>query len=180
MAREIEVRFIEVDVAALQSRLENLGAIDCGVTLMKEVIFYDNKLNWIKQRRFVRLREAWGKKILTFKHHEELAVDGTEEIETEVESLDAVKEILEKIGLVAYREQEKRCHRFTLDKVEIDFITWPKIPVLVELEGKSEADLKQAANRLGLSWNDALLKDNATILYERYNIPMRDLRNFKF
>ena len=56
--REIEVRFLEIDKAALIARLKELGAHDHGEELLEEIIFYDKDLKWrdVENKR-VRLRK---------------------------------------------------------------------------------------------------------------------------
>lgn len=65
--REIEVRFLEIDEAALKARLHELGAEDQGEHLLKEVICYDEALVWRDEQKFVRLRERDGVCILRTK-----------------------------------------------------------------------------------------------------------------
>lgn len=178
--KEIEARFLEINKEDLLAKLKVLGAKDLGETLLKEIIFYDPKLKMLTDREFIRLRTSRGKTTLTYKHHKERTVDGATEIEFEVNDAKSAEAFLEKIGLPAYRHQEKKRHTLTLDGVTIDIDTWPRIPTYVELEGPSEQALKTVAQKIGFDWKDAIFDDARAIIEERYHIPVGSLHWFTF
>ena len=100
--REIEVRFIEIDVPALMGRLAELGAKDEGEDMLEEIIFYDKELVWqVYGRKLVRIRKTRNGIFVTYKHHELDTATGTEEIEFKTESVGTMAKFLERIGLVA-------------------------------------------------------------------------------
>lgn len=177
---EIEARFIKINKPQIITTLHRLNAVDLGEDLMQELIFYDKDLTWRDQQKFVRLRKTNGKIYLTFKHHKETKVDGTTEIELEVNSLLKAKKFLVSLGLVCFREQEKRRHKFLLDGVFLDIDTWPGIPTYLEIEGKSEDQIKKVAKKLGLDYKNALFIDARGIIETIYNIPVSTYRHFTF
>ena len=179
--REIEVRFLEIDCPAFLDKLHKEGAEDFGEDFLKEIIFYDKELKWMYEvKKFVRIRQTKNKTLLSFKHNEEDSATGTKEIEIEVSDLQKTKEFLEEIGLIAYREQEKKRHKFKLQDVIIDIDTWPKVPTYVELEGPSEESLKKVAKILNLDWKDVVFKTARFIIEEKYGIPVSKLHFFTF
>ena len=179
--REIEVRFLEIDYPALVKKLHELKAEDFGEDFLQEIIFYDKDLTWMyKIKKFVRLRKTNKGVKLSFKHNEEDTATGTKEIEVGVSDLQKTKELLGEIGLVAFREQEKKRHTFILDGVTVDIDTWPSVPTYVELEGESEEDLKKVAVKLGFDWKDVVFKVARFIIEEKYKIPVSKLRFFTF
>lgn len=179
--REIEVRFLEINYKDLIKKLHELGAQDFDEDFLREIIFYDRDLKWMYEvKKFVRLRQTKKGVFMTFKHNEEHTATGTKEIEIEVSNINKAKEFLEEIGLVAFREQEKKRHTFKLGEVTIDIDTWPSIPTYVELEGPSEQSLKEAAANLGFDWKNVCLKVARFIIEEKYGIPVSKLRFFTF
>jgi adenylate cyclase class 2 len=180
MHREIEVRFLEIHKPSLISKLTSLGAIDLGEAILEEVIIYDPKLEWLKERRFVRLRKSGEKTKITYKEHRTLSIDGAYEIELEIGDLEKAATLFEKIGLFPYRHQQKKRHSFKLGEVIVDIDTWPKIPTYVELEGPGEKILKEIALNLGFNWQKAVFEDAKTIIEKRYNIPVGTMRWFTF
>ncbi len=179
--REIEVRFLEINYPEFLKKLHEKGAEDLGEDFLREIIFYDKESKWIYEvKKFVRIRQTKKAVLLSFKHHEEDSATGTKEIELEVSDVEKTKEFLEEIGLVAFREQEKKRHTFKLDGVIIDIDTWPSIPTYVELEGQSEEDLKKVAAILELDWKNVVFKSARFIIEERYGIPVSKLHFFTF
>lgn len=178
---ETEVRFIEVDVKVVKARLSALGATDLGEDFLKETIFYDTALTWKKEQAcFVRLRTTKRGTFLAYKQHVTPTVDGTTEVEVKTSNPEHTHLFLEKIGLVAFRTQEKNRHTFTLGEVTVDIDQWPTIPPYVELEGPSEAALKEAAATLNLDWSTADTHGATWVIENIYHIPVRTLHYFTF
>lgn len=178
--REIEARFLNVNQKDLIKKLKFLKAKDLGEDLIKELIFYDKKLIWKKKQIFVRLRQTNNKVYLAYKHHQKDTINGTLEVELEVNNLGKTKKFLEELGLISYREQEKKRHKFILGNTILDIDTWPGIPTYLEIEGRSEKDVKDVAKKLGLDFTKAIFIDARGIIETIYNIPVSDYKLFTF
>lgn len=179
--REIEVKFLEIDKDALIKKLRELGAEDTGEDSLKEAIFYDKEGKWqYDEIKFVRIRQTNKGIFVTFKHKETHGVTGTKEIEFTVDNFQKVKDFLEEVGLIFFREQEKRRHKFMLGEVIVDIDTWPSVPTYVELEGPSEEAIKDAAAKLGFDWSKAEFGLAHDVIEGKYNIPVRSLKYFNF
>ncbi|MDO8536988.1 MAG: CYTH domain-containing protein [bacterium] len=179
--REIEAKFLEIDVQTVMGKLREIGAIDDGDDFLREIIFYDKAGRWqYEEKKFVRVRQAKKGIFVTFKHNEENSVTGTKEVEFEVKDVQIVKKFLEEIGLIAFREQEKKRHTFRMGKVIIDIDTWPSVPTYVELEGPSEEELKKVAVALGLEWSKAIFESARYVIEKHYKIPVSKYRQFTF
>jgi adenylate cyclase class 2 len=177
---EIEVRFLNINKDNLITQLKSLGADDKGESVLSEVIFYDPGLTWLEERRFVRLRSKNNEVTLTYKQNKDQKIDSAYEVEFDVSDKTEAKKFLECIGLVSYREQEKKRHTLTYNKIIIDIDTWPSLPPYVEFEGPSEEALKEFTGKLNLSWSDAIFEDAKMILEKKYNIPIGTMKYFTF
>jgi adenylate cyclase class 2 len=179
--KEIEARFLEINKDDLITKLKKINAQDMGENLLEEVIFYDNKLEWIERRKYIRLRKSGDQIKLTYKHNLEQTIDSATEIEIEVNDFQKTKEILVNAGLSAYRNQQKKRHTFKYEDLTIDIDTWPRIPTYVEIEGPSESLIKDfATNKLGLDWSEVVFDDAKTIIEKRYSIPVGEMSWFTF
>ncbi|MBI3485464.1 CYTH domain-containing protein [Candidatus Daviesbacteria bacterium] len=180
--REIEVRFLEINPQEIIEKLNSLGAADQGEDLFTEIIFYDKDLKWqYQEKKIVRLRKNNQGIFLAFKQLIEKSADGTVEVEFKVEDLEKAKQFLKEIGLVDFRHQEKKRHSFKLDKVSVDIDIFPaNIPPLVELEGESELELKEAVKKIGLDWKDVCMESTRYLIENRYKIPVSKLKFFTF
>jgi adenylate cyclase class IV len=88
MALEIEAKFLEIDKEKLVAKLKSLNAEDRGEDLLTEIIIYDKDFKFLKEHKFIRLRKIKDKCFLSYKHHKTVSVDGTEEVELQIESMD--------------------------------------------------------------------------------------------
>lgn len=178
---EIEVRFLEINQDEISGKLKQLGAEDLGEGLIEEIIFYDKKLEWQKgNRKLVRIRKTKSGVYLTYKHQEFDTATGTEEIELKIDDSTKAEVFLERLGLVAFRHQQKKRHSFKLGNVIIDIDTWPRIPTYLELEGPSEGALKEVAGKLELDWSKAVFENPRIVIEKYYHIPVKDMRYFTF
>lgn len=178
--REIEVRFLEVDVENLKTKLLNLGAKDLGLDHLDETIFYGLDFPTANAGKFVRLRKYKDRTELTFKHRTEVSATGTIEHEFEVSDAQAAQQFLEALGLSVCRRVEKKRHTFKLGDAKIDIDFWPKIPPYVEIEGTSEEHLKEIAQKLDLNWSNAVFLDAMNLVEKYYQIPFSKLKYFTF
>jgi adenylate cyclase, class 2 len=179
MKTEIETRFLDINKKALVLLLNKLGAENKGEDKLDEIIFYDKDLKWLNENKFIRLRKKNGQVKLTYKHNKHQTVDSAQEIEMDITDMDKMKQILIETGLTPYRIIEKFRHTFELDGVILDIDTWPKIPVYVELEGKSVDDLKKVAAKLGLDWEKRFDGD-ARFVYKKYGFDFDNLKTVTF
>jgi adenylate cyclase, class 2 len=151
---EYEAKFLSIDVADLQARLKNLGAVQAfPKTLLTRKIFENDSL---EGGAWVRLRDEGIRSTLTLKQvTDATSIDGTTEIETEVTDLPAMAEILTHLGLAEVRYQENYREEWRLGEVAFDFDSWPGLPTFMEIEGPDEESVRRAAASLGLDYSRA-------------------------
>lgn len=178
--REIEARFLDINVPALQSKLLDLGAKDLGEELYTERTFDFDANDLSGNTRFVRIRATSKGITLCYKHRQQDAVDGTEEIEFGVDNLELATLFVQRLGLTLAREQEQKRHSFLLGDVSFDFNTWPTAPTFVEVEGASEEAVRAGAEKVGLNWENAVFENALRVLVDRFNIPVDTYKTFTF
>jgi adenylate cyclase class 2 len=175
MQTEIEVKFLDIDIKKLRQRLRELGA----VLVQSERLMRRRNLDFPdlrlanEQIGWVRVRDEGGGVTMSYKQTNNYTLNGTQEINLTVDSFDTANEFLGAIGLVEKSYQETKRESWLLNNVQIEIDTWPWIPTFVELEGKSEAKLKQVAQHLGLNWSTHLAGD-VTGTYQVYFDIERD------
>ncbi|MEV0432081.1 class IV adenylate cyclase [Nocardia sp. NPDC050413] len=154
MKHEYEATFLAVDVEAIRARLTALGAtMSFSRTLLTRRIFDGHAL---PEGAWVRLRHEGTRTTLTLKRvTDSTTIDGTTEIETVVDDLDAMAEILTTIGLTQTRYQENYREEWRLGDIVFDLDTWPDLPTFLEIEGSDEPSVRRAAADLGLDYRQA-------------------------
>lgn len=183
--REVEVRFREVDVGTLEKRLLELGFEDTGEDFFKETILFDHDLRWVAERRtltrFVRVRTTRGGALVTYKRHrQDINTPEAREVEFEVDDPEAARELLEAVGLRAYRTQEKRRHTFSKGDLKAEFDTWPKVPTYLELEGPDEEQLKALVEDLDLRWTDVTWENAGNLIEKYYGLMVSRMSKYAF
>jgi adenylate cyclase class 2 len=73
-----------------------------------------------------------------------------EEISTLVDDFGAIEQILDKVGFIVTMEVDREIAQYQLGAATIRFETYPRMDVLVEVEGEPDA-IEQAIEALGMS-----------------------------
>jgi len=175
---EIEARWINLDKESIIARLDKLGAKKTGDYFFKEWIFAYPE--WTTQFRRVRIRTDGTKTWLTYKANATWAVDSTEEVEFEVPSAEDAVTFMHAIGMPLSRAQEKKRASYELDGITFDLDTWPKIPMVLEIEADTEASVREGARLLGLEWKDAIFEDQLVVHRKHYGIDLHQIKEYKF
>jgi adenylate cyclase class 2 len=175
---EIEARWINQNPAALVKKLEAIGAKKEGSYFFQEWVFAHPE--WRKDNRRLRVRSDGTKTWLTYKANATWAVDSTEEVEVAVSSAPDMAAMIGKIGIPLLRRQEKKRDTWTLGDIVFDLDYWPKIPMVLEIEGPSEQKVREGARLLGLDWNDAVFEDQLWVHKKYYDIDLFGISEYCF
>lgn len=151
---EYEAKFLEIDVDAVRDRLRAAGAKRAfGKTMFTRLIFENDA---VQGEQWLRLRDEGGKTTLTLKQVTDAThINGTTEIEIEVNDLERTAELLAALGLRQVRYQQNYREEWQLDGVAYDFDTWPDLPTFLEIESSSEEAVRKAVASLGLDYTAA-------------------------
>ncbi|WP_371791337.1 CYTH domain-containing protein [Streptomyces sp. NBC_01471] len=151
---EYEAKFLEIDVDAVRDRLRAAGAERAfGKTMFTRLIFENDA---VQGEQWLRLRDEGGKTTLTLKEVTDAThINGTTEIEIEVNDLERTAELLAAVGLRQVRYQQNYREEWQLDGVSYDFDTWPDLPTFLEIESTSEDAVRKAVASLGLDYTEA-------------------------
>jgi adenylate cyclase class 2 len=176
MKTEIEVKFLDVDFDTARQKLQALGAV-CKqpMRLMQRAIidFPDERLQ--KDNAYIRVRDEGDKTTVTFKQFKALRVDGAKEIETIVGSFEDTVNIFKAIGLKVRSVQESKRETWQMGNVEVVLDEWPWLKPYVELEGENEAGLRDAAEKLGFDWKEAVFGDVTAVYRAQYPHISQDI-----
>lgn len=174
---EYEARILEIDKDKLIKRLNKLNAKFVGEFNQKRYVY-----NIIPKAdgKWLRLRTNGKKTTLTYKSVEKNSIDGTKELEIEVDNFENTNSLLELAGIKNKGYQENNRVQYVLDDVEIDIDTWPMIPIYVEIEGKSEESVLNIIKKLGINDKKITTLDVQSLYKEIYNIDITKIDVLKF
>lgn len=171
MKIEYEVRILEINQEDIIARLDEIGAKLKGDYLQKRYV-YDFKPK--QKGKWLRLRTNGDKTTLTIKNITSSKMDGTKELEIEVEDFDKMNLILKELGYTPKGYQENRRIQYLLDGVEVDIDMWPLIPTYLEVEGETEKEVYDMLKRLGISKENITTNDVEEI-YLNYGYDLNDI-----
>ena len=175
---EIEIKFLDVDAAGVEAKLLALGAQKVYNHVFEEWILA--KPEWQEYRGRVRLRAEIDKTTLAYKETTKKTSEGNVEIEFTVSNQAQALQFLDKIGIPVIRHQQKRRIHFLLNNVEVDIDFWPKIPPLIEIEGKSLDELEYVAKQLGFEMKDTCTFDALQIIQDIYHVDLTNVKEYVF
>lgn len=177
MNTEYELRVLEIDKEKMIKKLQVLGAIKKGEYHQRRYV-YD--LRPAENGKWIRLRTNGEKTTLTYKNIESNTIDGTKEVEFEVEDFNKANEFLERIGFFNRGYQENDRIQYFLDGVEIDIDSWPMIPTYMEIEGKSKEEVMKMKEKLDLDESKITTLNCDDIYKQIYNIDISKIKELKF
>ncbi len=184
--KEIEVKFLEIDVESIQNKLKDLGATKVGEFFYRRRVFDypDYRLN--KNHSWLRLRDEGERVTLGFKQRfGTTASDGSsndggmKEIEVVVSDFDKTAELILTLGFIEKFYQENKRVRWIKDGIEFDIDTCPEIKTYLEIEAPSWEDIDKAIKMLGLNPEDKKIFSTQQI-YKLYGINEDDYKIMAF
>ncbi|PKL31521.1 adenylyl cyclase [Candidatus Saccharibacteria bacterium HGW-Saccharibacteria-1] len=180
MQTEIEAKWLNIDKAALRKALLGVGAELVSperLMIRRAYDFPDERLESVKG--WVRVRNEDNKITLSYKQLDDRTIHGTKEVTVVVNDFDSTCSFLESIGLMQKSVQETKRESWKLGNSEIELDTWPWIPSFVEIESTSEAELKTAAELLGLDYSKALHGSVETAYKAVYDVTEEEVNGWK-
>lgn len=176
METEIECRILEIDPEEIQQKLLEIGAEKITERSMRRYVY-----DMIPKEKgaWIRLRDNGEKTTLTIKEIKTEEIDGTQELEINVDDFENTNAILNKLKYehLAYQENKRISYKFKDVEIEIDF--WPKIPPYIEFEANSVEEIEEVVNLLGFKMSDTTCLGNLKI-YEKYGINLHEHKELKF
>jgi len=170
MQIEYEATFPDIDKEEVVKKLKAVGA-----KLVKPE-FLQKRYNFslpgepkIKDR-WLRLRDEGDKITFSLKAEEGNKIEDQKEICLEVNNFAESKVFLEALGCQVKAYQETRRELWLLDDVEITIDEWPFLEPLIEVEGKSEEEVRKVVEKLGFNYQEAYFSSVASVYKEKYGI----------
>ena len=172
MQIEYEATFQDINKDELRRKLEDNGAeLVKKEFLQKRVIFALPKGHEI-EGGWLRLRDEGDKITMTLKIIGN-RIEEQKETLLEIDSFDKGLEFLSLIGCKRRSYQENKREVWKLGTTEIMLDEWPFLEPLAEIEGLSEADVKEMAEKLGFDYTKARFCSISEIYNEKYQTKER-------
>lgn len=176
METEIEVKFLDIDPAAIRETLSRAGATLVQPEVLMRRKTFDHPTQ--KANDWFRVRDEGDKITLAYKKMVDRTLHGMKEVSVEVSSFDDTCAILAAAHLKLAAYQETRRETWMLDGVEIMIDTWPWIPTFIEVEAPSEEALKAAIQKLGLEESASLYGSVEPVYQKHYDVTEAEVNSW--
>ncbi|MBU4600568.1 CYTH domain-containing protein, partial [Candidatus Parcubacteria bacterium] len=172
---EYEATFENINKDEMRKKLEEAGAkLIRPEFLQKRVVFYlPNK----QRHAWLRVRDEGDKNTMSLKIIDGGKIQDQKEICLNIDNFARAVEFLTAIGCEKKSYQETKRELWKLDGVEITIDEWPFLEPLVEVEGKSEQDVKKVCAKIGLNYNKALFCAIGELYKRKYGVSLEYINN---
>jgi adenylate cyclase class 2 len=177
MPAEYEAKVLDIDPAKTAGLILSLGGKLVRDTTLQRRNVYDVVPG--DQSRWIRLRSTGPATTLTVKEIIHDGIDGTHEVEVDVNDFEATDTLLAMLGFTPKSYQENRRTSFELDGARLEIDEWPLIPPYLEIEADTPEDVLRVADTLGFTEAN-LTGENTVKVYQRYGIDLLALTRLSF
>ncbi len=175
MKIEYEATFPNIEKSNARKRLETASAKLIRPEFLQKRFNLDLPKGHEVKSGFVRVRDEGDKITLTFKIVGGEDISDQKEVLIVVDNFDSTVELLKCIGCMPKTYEETKRELWIVDGVEITIDSWPFLGSLVEVEGKSEDEVKAVSSKLGFDWKDARFCTAGALYKEKYGLGPVDL-----
>lgn len=171
MKIEYEATFANINKDEIRERLKRAGAfLERPEYLQKRIPFHLPKEKRSKHS-WLRVRDEGGDVTLSLKTVDGDKIENQKELFLRIDDFDTAVELLKSIGCEPKSYQETKRELWKLGNTEVTIDEWPFLEPFVEIEGSSETEVQQAAEKLSFDWKDALFCAVGKLYEMKYGIP---------
>jgi adenylate cyclase class 2 len=173
MAHEIETKVLDIDAEAVKKKLLSLGAQKTKDTRLVVDWYWRKGDTEGNEPWFLRIRSnSEGTHEVTWKAKSEVLgiTRKHKEINFVIAEPKKLADLFEELGLEKYAHQEKDRVSFSLKEWSFDIDTYPNMPPYLEIEGTSEAQVKEAVALLGLEDKPTWARGERILIQEMYHL----------
>ena len=171
MKTEFEATFCNIDKEAVQKALKEIDAVRLSPEFLQKRVVFDLPKGHEIPGGWLRVRQEANGATMSLKAVTGDKITDQRETQLRVDDFDTAVEFLKEIGAKQKSYQENKRERWTLDGVEVTIDEWPFLEPFVEVEGRSEKVVRDAAQKLGFNYADAKFCAVGTQYAEKYNLP---------
>lgn len=171
METEYEATFLDVDKDEIRKKLKDAGATLVKPEFMQKRVAFNLPKGHEDKDAWLRVRDEQDKITMTYKKIDGDKIEDQKEINLIINDFAKGEEFLKSIGCRKKAYQETMREIWELDGVEICIDTWPFLEPFVEVEGKSEENVKEVSEKLGFDYSEALFCGVTKIYRMKYDIP---------
>ncbi len=167
---EYEATFFPIDKDEIRQRLVKAGAtLIHPEFLQKRVVFKLPKGHEI-EGGWMRVRQEYDKITMSLKIINGKKIKDQKEVCLKIDDFDQAIIFLTKVGCRKKAYQENKREKWILGETEITIEEWPFLEPYIEVEGKSETEVKKISEKLGFDYEKALFCSVDFLYCQKYKV----------
>jgi adenylate cyclase class 2 len=177
MKIEYEATFPNINKDKIRDRLKKANAKRIKKEFMQKRVVFNMPKGHEIEGGWLRVRDEQDKITLSLKVVDGDKIHNQKEICLKVDNFEQALSLLEHLGCERKAYQETKREIWELDDVEITIDEWPFLEPLLEVEGKSEEEVKNVCEKLELDYKRALFCSADTLYSKKYGLTEYDINN---
>lgn len=177
MQIEYEATFKNIDKTDLRARLQAAGAKLLRPEFMQRRRVFRLPAGHEINGGWLRVRDEGERITMSLKVVDGERIEDQKETQLVVDDFAAACSLLATIGCQEKAYQESKRELWILDGVDICIDEWPFLEPFVEIEGKSESEVKAAARKLSFDFSTAYFCSVDVLYSEKYSISLDRINN---
>jgi adenylate cyclase class 2 len=174
---EYEATFINVNKETIRKKLKSVGAKLIKPEFMQKRVVFNLPSGHEIEGAWLRVRDESDKITMSLKVVDGDKIDNQKEICLEVNNFQQAEQFLSSVGCDKKAYQESKRELWILDNVEITIDEWPFLEPFVEIEGKSEEEVRKTSKKLDFNYDEALFCSADTLYSMKYRISEYKVNN---
>lgn len=167
---------MNVNKNEVRERLRHAGAVLRRPEFLQRRVTFDLPPGKADTDIWLRVRDEGDKITLTLKAMRGKGIERQKEITLTVDNFRKAEMLLQAIGCQWRMYQENRREIWELDGVEVMLEKWPFLEPYLEIEGHSEEEVKQIAEKLGFDYSQALFCATGAIYKIKYGLAPDEIK----
>lgn len=167
---EYEATFPNIDKSEVRRRLTKVGAVLVRPEYLQKRSVFNLPRGHEITGGWLRVRDEGDKVTMSLKVVDGDKIENQKETCITVSSFDETVSLLKAIGCEWKAFQESRRELWRLESVEIMIDEWPFLEPFVEVEGRSEEEVRRVSERIGFDYSKAVFGTVDVLYKEKYNI----------
>lgn len=165
---EYEATFTNINKDEIRNKLNKAGATLIKPEFLMKRIVFELPIGHEIPGGWLRVRDEEDKITMSLKVVNGNQIEDQKEICLKIDNFNEGVKFLESIGAKQKAFQESRREFWLLDGVEVTIDEWPYLEPYVEVEGKSEEQVKATSIKLGFDYSQALFCSVDTLYNKKY------------
>lgn len=153
---EYEATFTNINKDEIRNRLKKVGAILLKPEFLQKRFNFTLPAGHEIKGGWLRVRDEDDKITMSLKVIDGDKMEDQKEICLHIDNFTEGVELLKSLGCQEKAYQETRREIWNLDQVEVTIDEWPYLEPYVEIEGRSEEEVRKVSAKLDFDYNQAI------------------------